>query len=248
MHTRILVFSIFFALPCFSADSCKEWFNHLEIKPNSSGCVLKCAASLVDMSSFDCPNQCETLCKKQEKCKPSLYTKSLLKEKMLFPKDNKTIATHRFSKEEAEKLQKALEKINPKLFKDLNGVVKFSPLSPLDIGNYSKYLDKYIILYPKTFQTDLLPFIVHELGHHLHEVADPQSYRDYLKYMKWEGTKRPGEFLSLDSKRDPTEDFSTNFEAYIMHPESLKSKITNASLWMNNKFKDTIKLKDCDHE
>lgn len=234
--------------PVFSSNQCQGWFDGLKINTKETNCVLKCTSSMTDMSSFNCPNQCDDLCKKQKKCEISTVSRKLLKESLHFPEDNKTIKTHKFSLNEAKQLQRVLAKVNPSLLQGLKGVVKLSPSSPLDMGNSSQYVDRYIILYPKVFQKDLLPYIVHELGHHLHEFTNQQAYKNYLKSMKWTRSHRPGNFLSSDSKRDSSEDFTTNFENYILNPGALKNKVPSAYKWMRKNFKNKFNLKDCDHE
>ncbi len=46
---------------------CMELFNHAKIAPGSKNCELKCATLMTDMGTFVCPDQCDKLCKPEEK-------------------------------------------------------------------------------------------------------------------------------------------------------------------------------------
>lgn len=46
-----------------NADICLDWFDKLKIK-NTPNCESSCRTSMVDMSSYLCKQQCDSLCKK----------------------------------------------------------------------------------------------------------------------------------------------------------------------------------------
>src|SRR5688572_20366038 len=59
----LLVFSI--AQPGY-ADPCKDWFSKAKISAGKD-CLIRCASTQVNMSTFSCPNQCDSLCGANQK-------------------------------------------------------------------------------------------------------------------------------------------------------------------------------------
>lgn len=47
------------------SDNCQDWFLALRIKKDKN-CIVKCSSSKVDMSNFECPMECEDLCKNRQ--------------------------------------------------------------------------------------------------------------------------------------------------------------------------------------
>ena len=61
-YLTLLLFLVF-PLASFSEDTgCDEWFLKTGAEPGTKDCETKCAASMVAMDTFSCPNQCESLC------------------------------------------------------------------------------------------------------------------------------------------------------------------------------------------
>lgn len=59
----LLVVLSFICIPnSFGEDVCLKWFQTEKIKPGKD-CLLKCASTSTDMSTFDCPGDCDRLCK-----------------------------------------------------------------------------------------------------------------------------------------------------------------------------------------
>lgn len=57
-----LFFSMFvYANETVSSD-CIKWFEQSKVKKEAKDCLLKCATQKVDMGTFHCPDQCESLC------------------------------------------------------------------------------------------------------------------------------------------------------------------------------------------
>jgi hypothetical protein len=59
---RFLVLILLLSEPAFS-ESCVDWFKRSGAEAGSKNCELKCSSHMTDMGTFDCPSQCETLCK-----------------------------------------------------------------------------------------------------------------------------------------------------------------------------------------
>ena len=249
---RLVLKLIFLLSPTisFSSDKlCQEWFSESKIEPGKN-CVLQCSSLLTDMSTFQCPNQCDELCN-NKKCPVKPHIKKLFKSKMFFKEDNKTIATKEMSSTEIKLLERSLLRI-PDIFFDKNfrGFVKLSKNpDPLQPSASSTYIDGYIILYKTTFfkPQRLERKVLHELAHHFHENHGKKLFSDYKKNLKWEkpNSPRTGPFLKPDAKYSPEEDFATNLEYYLAEPKTLNAKVPNAHKWFKSKLKPQYKLKDC---
>lgn len=70
-----LLFPQIYASPSLDSD-CIKWFEKRKIQRDAKDCILKCAALKVDMGTFQCPDQCESLC--SAKSEESLLGKFVL--------------------------------------------------------------------------------------------------------------------------------------------------------------------------
>lgn len=64
-----LIFWLILLSPNFSfsqTTTCQTWFAKTGIRSNTSDCDIKCSSAKVDLSTFDCTNQCDQLCKPPE--------------------------------------------------------------------------------------------------------------------------------------------------------------------------------------
>jgi len=66
---RIFVLVLLFTQPAFS-ESCLDWFKKSGAEVGSKNCELKCSTHITDMGTFDCPSQCEKLCKVKSEATP----------------------------------------------------------------------------------------------------------------------------------------------------------------------------------
>lgn len=77
-----------------SLNACEKWFSNLNIKDESL-CESKCRTSRIDMSSFDCTDKCDKLCRKlkAKKSPETLYglesMYALTDDEITFCKQNK---------------------------------------------------------------------------------------------------------------------------------------------------------------
>lgn len=82
MTIRMLLSFIiyFFFTPSYAEDECLSWFKKAGLA-SGSDCNLNCSTLSVDMGTFDCPNQCEKLCKNRREPVdlPLKYPKGLTK-------------------------------------------------------------------------------------------------------------------------------------------------------------------------
>lgn len=250
MISRMSNCSIFFLLLGFMSsgldDSCKAWFRDSKIA-SGKNCELQCSSLFTDMNTFQCPNQCDQLCKL---CPQKDYS-GLFKTEMVFEKDQKNISTLPFSNKQREQLSSILSRMPDNLLhKNLKGIVKMQkPIDPTEPSSGMIYMEGYILVYEATFDTpELLERkLVHELIHHLHENHGAQLFKKYKEYTHWNssGQSRPGPFLSEDSKASAEEDFATNFEYYLIEPDKLKEKASKVHGWFKNNINNTYKLKGC---
>jgi len=58
-----IAFVFVFIIQNIFAD-CGEWFVNQKLKSGNSECLLQCQIADVNMGTFDCPQKCESLCKK----------------------------------------------------------------------------------------------------------------------------------------------------------------------------------------
>ena len=47
----------------YATSSCEKWFAASKLKVENPACAIECSLLSVDMGNFDCPIQCESLCK-----------------------------------------------------------------------------------------------------------------------------------------------------------------------------------------
>lgn len=73
-----LFFTLFVHANEAVSSDCIKWFEKSKIQKDAKDCLLTCAALKVDMGTFQCPDQCERLCK----AKPE---DSLLANFVLYP-------------------------------------------------------------------------------------------------------------------------------------------------------------------
>lgn len=228
-------------------ETCDEWFKNLKIDPTDKKCVSVCTTRETDMGTFSCPSECEKFCstnkKKDTKCKfnSSLIKLDSIPKKWPWEKD-KTIA---LSQNDSDFLNDVLRKVNPLLWKDIEGIYLLErPKDLFSIGTESSYYDSQIILYRKAFaeKDTLLKKIIHELGHHLHETSEKNNFSKYTKSLFQKDRK----YLSTDSKFSPEEDFATNFEIYIEDPSYLKKELPSVYNWFNKNIGKKYNLRECD--
>lgn len=69
MHINIAAALLLFSTTIAANGSvCLDWFAKSKV-PRDEDCLLNCATVQVDMATFSCPNQCDELCKVNEKKK-----------------------------------------------------------------------------------------------------------------------------------------------------------------------------------
>lgn len=62
----LVIVLFFIAEPFLFSSECQRWFKELKLK-SGEDCLVKCAASSVNMSTFHCPGMCDDLCKSPQK-------------------------------------------------------------------------------------------------------------------------------------------------------------------------------------
>lgn len=75
-----------FCLVTNRAFACEAWFKKLNIQ-NSKNCESLCLVADTDMSSYMCPEKCESLCKKKPEVTENFY--GLTEDEIKFCKENK---------------------------------------------------------------------------------------------------------------------------------------------------------------
>lgn len=249
----LILFFVFQALakPQPSTSTCAKWFQNTHISTTDKSCILKCSSSMVDMDTFDCPNQCDIFCGKNKKC--TLKDVWRRKVKPTYP-PQWVVPQEKLSSLSEDELQivvNALSKL-PDSFgvETLEGIYKLEKSKDIFArGTSSSYSDGKIVLYQNAFldPNKVISIIIHELGHHLHETSLKKTFQDYQKALRWRNPDipRPGPYFDSDSKNSPDEDFATNFEVYVINPGALKSQVPLAFSWMQKNLKNKFSLKEC---
>lgn len=61
-----LVIAAAFIIPDNAKADCATWFKKSKLTPGSKDCEFQCSTLSVDMGTFDCPSQCEDLCRSEQ--------------------------------------------------------------------------------------------------------------------------------------------------------------------------------------
>jgi hypothetical protein len=228
-----------------ASDDCLKWFQKSGADPKSKACEITCSAIPVDMDTFTCPSQCHQFCKK---CKIDLFwSKKLSASPSPFSF---------LSMEEKNKVTLSLSHL-PKDWKPiaLKAIVKGSSgwdiTSPLNAATSS---EEFIILYDRAFSAseDLTRVLFHEVVHFLLEEMWSTHFRNFKREFGWsaiakEGKYRAGDFVDIDGKLSPEEDFANSIEFFEFEPSSLRRVSPNIFRWVEKNLGQKAKLeKGCD--
>jgi hypothetical protein len=234
-------------------DTCLQWFQRIKVSPANKDCELVCASTITDMGTFECPSRCDEFCRQVKSTVCPLKNSWKDKIKNGRPPNWPYLREKAsgWSSDEVEILANSLAKLSDAFPVDeLKGIYKLSkPEDIFSAGTPSSYLGGQIVLYQSAFRSreEVVRYIIHELGHHLHESRLTKAFEDYKKTLKWTvpGRPRPGAFIEKDGKDSAEEDFANNFEAYILEPARLKKTTPLAFQWMAKQLKSKYNLKDC---
>ena len=232
------------------AEECQDWFNNLKISTNNPDCERLCSVGITDMGSFECPLLCKKFCyPKKETCLLNSYWKKAL--------SGPAEPFKPFSAKENALVTKALSRL-PKNFNPsrLKAIVKGTkPVDFTSLTTEATSTDEFIILYQRAFNdpTTLDRIIVHEVVHILVQKEWRELFEAYKKDMGWNTSKgyedRKGEFVEIDGKMSPDEDFANNVEYYLFAPSKLKNKSSRIYKWIQKKMGSNLKLeKGCSYE
>jgi hypothetical protein len=59
----IFILTGFYSFSVTANEECLQWMLDGSVNPGSDNCEIDCAVIGVDMGTFNCPTQCEKLCK-----------------------------------------------------------------------------------------------------------------------------------------------------------------------------------------
>lgn len=96
MIFKLVLFCSFVLLPGETAlaDTCERWFLKSGLKPGTKTCELNCATIPVDMGTFDCPAQCDKLCKTYIKPDTIPEIARYIEPRALTPEEHSLIAKY----------------------------------------------------------------------------------------------------------------------------------------------------------
>jgi hypothetical protein len=236
-----------------NAESCEAWFKRLKIASTDVDCEMKCAMGGVDMGSFDCPSQCDRLCRPKAVKKPICPLNSFWKGRLRGPSEPfKSIAG-----DELQLVMVALSRL-PKSFRPMLLKVIVKGTRPSDFAAPSTEAtstDEFIILYPRAFSdsSKLDRIIVHEVVHVLILKEWSDVFEKYKKTSGWSAVDvngyRKGEFVEYDGKSSPEEDLANNVEYFLFDRDVLNQKSPDISAWLQKNLGQKIRLeKGCQYE
>lgn len=228
------------------AMTCDEWFEKLNLKPSSVGCVADCTRA-ADMAAdankeFYCTPYCRGMCipdKDEAKCNLEPFWVKRLKASPF-----QSIVGN-----EKESVKSALSKL-PKSFQPmlLKAIVRGTRPHFTAPSSEAASTDEFIILYPRAFSgpSNLERVIAHEVVHVLilREWAD--SFKKYKEISGWSSINgseyRKGEFVEHDGKTSAEEDFANNVEYFLFDQNSLKDKSSNIFSWIQTNLGPKLRL------
>lgn len=237
---------------------CLRWFQDSKINPYDVGCVLKCSALATNLDSFQCPNSCSELCKKQDKCYFDTFWKQKIKNSRPMKWDFNTEKTAAWAQVESDQVVKVLSGLPEELKRfSFDGFYRMQKSVAIINPATTSLRGDVIVIYDRAFNNPfwaLEEVVLHEMGHVAFLNLNEAERRSFKNQMGWKQSLsgdsfRKGEFVSSRAKDSPEEDFSESFIFFLKDSESLKAKNSKAYEWFIKKYSVNFKYKkDCENE